>query len=455
MNEKYSSLNNKLLNNKYNIGYKKIIDDEKTSKINRDSEDDFKVFYSTNNNKYNQIENNRNEKKGNKLITFNSEKAGTTNDNTDHLYPEQESKSNNILKHKNKNKISYIHIDDEKINYNSIKRHYINNNNINLKNKKNTEKHQKISKNVIDNITTLNMNSNNNSCDNYIVNGYDNKEKQKKLCYFKFSNEEIILEDITLNQSILYINKKQNYYLKTLFEKLIMKKDEYSTYKRKKLSLSLMLFFIIIYFFCCCTLLIANCQAPEIIDSKYNVPFHMLDFWGSFGFALIEAAILVTAAMVEIGSLRHFIVSVNIGTTLIAAVLFSFNPEFWEINCHWIEFSAQIFITLSDILFIFHQFKKAEYNILYKYRYYELGLVLFFAMAAVIKLLVFGGVINLGIDPEQAAHFFEYCGEMVNAIFAFVFTLVMYKECNQNLNAIFDYTEIGKELGEEPVAQDI
>ena len=75
MNEKYSSLNNKLLNNKYNIGYKKIIDDEKTSKINRDSEDDFKVFYSTNNNKYNQIENNRNEKKGNKLITFNSEKA--------------------------------------------------------------------------------------------------------------------------------------------------------------------------------------------------------------------------------------------------------------------------------------------------------------------------------------------------------------------------------------------
>jgi len=237
-------------------------------------------------------------------------------------------------------------------------------------------------------------------------------------------------------QIILKSNKQYDNGLKYDFENLFYKNEKYSNIKRKKFSLSIMLFYIIIYFFCCCALLIANCQSQEIIDSEYNVPFHMLDFWGSFGFALIEASILVIADMVEIGSMRYFIIAINIGTTLIAAVLYSFNPEFWEITCHWIEYSAQIFITLSDLFFIFHQFKNKQ-NILYKYRFFELVLVLIFALAAIVKMLVYGELIKLHIDPEQAAHFFEYCGEMVNAIFAFLFTLVMYKECENDFNSIF------------------
>ncbi len=322
--------------------------------------------------------------------------------------------NNQIKNSKKDNFYNYTQNDKIVLNENNNKA------NLDYTNKKNIKKNNKLNKNA---------------------NEYKNINNNYP--YENFFNEEEINNENTRN-SVLKFNGLYNNELRYLFEKTIMKKDHYSNYKRKKFSLSIMLFYIIIYFFCCLALLIANCQDPDIIELKYNVPFHMLDFWGSFGFALIEAAILVIADMVTIGSMRYFIVAVNIGTTLIAAILFSFNPEFWEVPCHWIEFSAQIFITLSDILFIFHQFKKTE-NVLYKYRYYELGLVLFFACSAVTKLLVYGDVISLGIDGEQAAHFFEYCGEMVNALFAFVFTFVMYKECNDNLNSIFSFDEDLKE----------
>lgn len=351
-----------------------------------------------------------------------------TTDNNDHHTGNKNNKNNNTNirsnntnnNRNNKNKILFVNdrtnINNSKVNMTKEEEEGLNNYDYDHEYQNNDDLCSGVN----------NQNKNNYDYNDTCYNNKNNNNNRHK----DYSRKNATYQDIVINKSEL----------KNLFEKTIMKKDEYNNLKRKKISLSFMLFYIIIYFFCCCTLLIANCQSPEIIDAKYNVPFHMLDFWGSFGFTLIEASILVIADMVEIGSVRYFIVAINIGTTLIAAVLFSFNPAFWEITCHWIEFSAQIFITLSDVLFIFHQFKKAE-NILYKYRYYELALVLVFAVAAILKLLVFGSLIKLGIDAEQAAHFFEYCGEMVNAIFAFVFTLVMYKECENNIQAIFSYDE--------------
>lgn len=471
MEEKNVSLDQKLLNKNVNINKaKNCIQNENKEAFNyhdennnKDSEDDLN-FYKFSNFKNNQMEKNQKEKK---LVVFANDKIESTNDNSIPLYLEEEMRGKNhdsYEKFNNEDNFDPVNHNDDnnknEINHDnpSIKNnYYINNNKKNEKTiKYNRNKVIPSSKNLHIKSTSKSNNINNNNTirkQNYI--NFQNEDKEN----FEDNKSACGSASAALNQSMLKLSQKQNFYLKRLFEKTIVKKDQYSNYKRKKLMLSLMLFYIIIYFFCCLTLLIANCQPPEIIDSKYNVPFHMLDFWGSFGFALIEAAILVTADMVEIGSFRYFIVAINIGTTLIAAVLFSFNPEFWEIPCHWIEFSAQIFITLSDILFIFHQFKKAENNILYKFRFWELGLVLFFALGAVMKLLIFGEVIRMGIDAEQAAHFFEYSGEMVNTIFAFVFTLVMYKECKENLENIFDFGEaeqgLRRERHEELVYSDV
>jgi len=231
-------------------------------------------------------------------------------------------------------------------------------------------------------------------------------------------------------------NPETNTDLVTILEHIIIKSDKFNTIQREKLFISFMLFFLVLYFFSSLTLLIANCQPMEIIDTKYNVPFHMIDFWGSFLFTLVEACILVNANMLTIGSLRFLIVAFNIGMTLVAAVLFSMNPEFWEIPCHWIEFSAQICIAFSDLIFIFHQFKKTD-SMLYRYRNCEAAMILFLVLGNCFKLLIFGGVIKVGMDGEQAANFIEYIAEMINSVFAFLFTIVSYRECDENLKHLF------------------
>jgi hypothetical protein len=43
----------------------------------------------------------------------------------------------------------------------------------------------------------------------------------------------------------------------------------------------------------------------------------------------------------------------NIGGTLTALILFNFNPEYFETISHWIEYSTQLLLTLTDFLFIF------------------------------------------------------------------------------------------------------
>ncbi len=217
---------------------------------------------------------------------------------------------------------------------------------------------------------------------------------------------------------------------------MIREHENIKTVKKKKFALGIMLFYIVIYFFVSATLLIANCQDQDIIEKEYDTPFHFLDFWGSFIFACVEVSILSLASMLEFGSLRFFIGLIGIGTTLITAILFSFNQEFWGLPCHWLEFSAQIFLTISDLFFILNQFKNKD-NILYKYRYIEVSLVILLLCASVVKLLVFGDIFGFP-QAERVAHFIEFTGEMTNAIFAFLFTYLLYKECENQLDEILE-----------------
>ena len=113
---------------------------------------------------------------------------------------------------------------------------------------------------------------------------------------------------------------------------------------------------------------------------------------------------------------------VNVGGTLIALILFLFNAEFFETTAHWIEYSIQFCVTFTSFAFIFgNQDKKSA---LYKYRYYEAGLVCISLIIACLKLFVYGEVIEFEMGGERAAHFFEYSGEMFNDAFALAFTII-------------------------------
>ncbi len=137
----------------------------------------------------------------------------------------------------------------------------------------------------------------------------------------------------------------------------------------------------------------------------------------------MESIVLIICGYIT-GALSYGIILVNVGGTVVALILFLFNAEFWETPAHWIEYSVQMFVTLTSFAFIFGNQDKS--GVLYKYRYHEAVLILISFIISVLKLFVYGEVIELEIGTERGAHFFEYSGELLNDVFALVFTLIRY-----------------------------
>ncbi len=82
----------------------------------------------------------------------------------------------------------------------------------------------------------------------------------------------------------------------------------------------------------------------------------MLDFYGAFFFALVEGCVLILTRIVTIDNIfKLLLISINIGGTLVALILTVFNAEFFEQTSHWIEYTVQLFLTLTDFIFIFGQ----------------------------------------------------------------------------------------------------
>jgi hypothetical protein len=122
--------------------------------------------------------------------------------------------------------------------------------------------------------------------------------------------------------------------------KLNQKKRRYKLAKNKKRVLGFMLFYITVYYLTSTALLIANSQTQEMIEDHFVLGFNSLDIWGSFFFALVEPSALIISGMKNIGDWRFFIALFNIGRTLVALVLFSFNPEYREVRSDWCEYAA-------------------------------------------------------------------------------------------------------------------
>ena len=180
---------------------------------------------------------------------------------------------------------------------------------------------------------------------------------------------------------------------------------------------------IVLNFFQNTALLIANCYDQDFIESQYYWAFHFLDFGQGFVFAISEAVILIQCGFIT-GLLNLIIVTLSIGGTTVPLILFLLNAEVWEIPAHWLEYSAQYFVTLTSFAFIFgNQDKK---GVLYKYRYYEAALIVISLSMSILKLFIYGEVIEIEMGGERAAHFFEYTGEMFNDVFALVFTIIRF-----------------------------
>ncbi|CAD8047737.1 unnamed protein product [Paramecium primaurelia] len=204
----------------------------------------------------------------------------------------------------------------------------------------------------------------------------------------------------------------------------------YNEHKFKKFIFAFFVLVIVINFFCNLSLLIANFQTQEVIEEYYYLPFHQLDFWGAFLFALSEGCVLILTGIVTLDSYKIYLIIINIGGTLIALILFLFNPEFFEPASHWIEYSVQLLLTLTDFLFIFQQDKT---SLMYKYRYCESFIIIVTFIMAFIKLFIYGNIIPTNDDGERQAHYLEYSGEMINDCFVIFFIVLQLNQENTNI----------------------
>jgi len=138
-------------------------------------------------------------------------------------------------------------------------------------------------------------------------------------------------------------------------------------------------------------------------------------------FNLVEAIVLIQGKFIST-FVSYAVIIINVGGSYIALILFLFNAEFWEAPSHWIEYAVQCFVTATSFAFIFGNRDKS--NVLFKYWYYEYGILSVALIISILKLFVYGDVIETEMGGERAAHFFEYTGELINDIFAFAFTVV-------------------------------
>jgi hypothetical protein len=200
----------------------------------------------------------------------------------------------------------------------------------------------------------------------------------------------------------------------------------------RKFALLIYMFLIVIYFAVCATLLGANCQEQSVIEATYYLPFHMVEFWGAFIFAVLEAFILVTIEVLSLADnkLAGLLVGLNVVAAFVAALLFSFSPQLYEVPAHYIEYSVQITLTGANFIFIFVLPMATKDNPMWKmwarFRVAEVVVVAVLLLCAILKLLFYTSVIPVGMGPERASHFFEFTGEMANSVFAFAFSFILY-----------------------------
>jgi len=187
-----------------------------------------------------------------------------------------------------------------------------------------------------------------------------------------------------------------------------------------------------------------NFQSQQYIETVVFSPFHLGEFWAIFMFTLLEAVILTTSGaldLAQLGRLRllyYGTMGVNIVLTFVAAILLSMDSETFEKPAHFLEYCAQIPITLIDLVFVFQQRAITEKgtdgdlvpeaSLNWSSSKASLASVGGVASAvvfvgSVLQLFAYTETFELSIPGEQVAHFFEFPIEFVNACIALWFAL--------------------------------
>ena len=161
----------------------------------------------------------------------------------------------------------------------------------------------------------------------------------------------------------------------------------------------------------------------DVVD---ELTYHLLEFWATFGFALVECVSLVATPKSLIKIYRSpivlkLILFFNIVASLVPAVLVTLNREVFEILSHEIEYLNELTMTFVDMVLLWSLLKKDD-------RSFRGQFVITCAAGSVALFQL--GVYNLlgrredgDMAGEVPAHYFEFIFEIISSFIAFWFCM--------------------------------
>lgn len=185
-------------------------------------------------------------------------------------------------------------------------------------------------------------------------------------------------------------------------------------------------------------LLVANFRDQQEIEENYGLLFHLFSFWGVFIFTLVEATLLIgTGVVSRTNKFQSAMILGDVCFSFLSAILFTLDPEIFEIPAHYVEYLIQIPISCVNLIFVnnYASSSRPDNNSSGQARsFLEKGVSLLPVLSSVLQLLFYTEAIHTEMGPERSAHFCEFVNEILNGAFAFSYAIVNYNQWNQELD---------------------
>ena len=154
--------------------------------------------------------------------------------------------------------------------------------------------------------------------------------------------------------------------------------------------------------------------------------FHRLEFWATFGFALIECISLVATPKSLISIYKSpltlkLVLFFNIVASFVPALLVTLNRETFEILSHEIEYINELTKTFVDLILLFNLLQLEDESI--KGHFF---LTIGAGVVACVQLAVYnllGKEEDGDMIGEVPAHYFEFVFEMLSSFIGFWFCM--------------------------------
>lgn len=161
-----------------------------------------------------------------------------------------------------------------------------------------------------------------------------------------------------------------------------------------------------------------------IDDEEMKFLFHMLEFWATFVFSLVDVFALVFAPK-SLGAIFYrpiilkILVAASVCISFVPALLMTIDIDRFEFACHNTEYAADFTMAMVDMI-LFYSMVRTNAP-LQKQSYLTLGIIVLTGLSSIIALVVYN-VLREGAFGEQVAHFMEFTLNIMNAgmIFWFV-----------------------------------